>query len=294
MKILIVENEVYLAQSIATKLASLGHDCEILTKINDVLAHQKPDAVLLSANMFGENIYEVIKKFNGCIIILLISYISNDTVSRPLKAGASDYIQKPFMVEELIRKIEHFREFKLLKNIQNSFDNYFELNFSSSKNQSFNFKNLKFPLFIKAKNSKILDEFAYKYAKFAKLNFLVLNLDDNMLESLKNINSYNYLLNFHSIKKKKQFYELIENKPFIINAQNFDEELPFETLNLETEDSFSAINEILTVDEYFKFVISNYQGSISDTDLAKKLGISRKSLWEKRKKYDIQKHNHNN
>ena len=33
----------------------------------------------------------------------------------------------------------------------------------------------------------------------------------------------------------------------------------------------------------------HYQDKYPDTELSKKLGISRKSLWEKRKKYDIVK-----
>ncbi|MCW1548840.1 hypothetical protein OLS49_02640, partial [Campylobacter jejuni] len=52
-------------------------------------------------------------------------------------------------------------------------------------------------------------------------------------------------------------------------------------------------NEILTIDEYVKYVIINYQNIFPDTDLSKKLGISRKSLWEKRKKYEISKKNKN-
>lgn len=35
MKILIIENEVYLAQSIATKLGELGHTCEMCTSTRD-------------------------------------------------------------------------------------------------------------------------------------------------------------------------------------------------------------------------------------------------------------------
>ena len=50
-----------------------------------------------------------------------------------------------------------------------------------------------------------------------------------------------------------------------------------------------AFNEIVTIDEYVKYIIVNYQDKFSDTELSKKLGISRKSLWEKRKKYDVSK-----
>ncbi len=46
MKILIVENEIYLAQSIASKLMEIGHMCEIATSIKDALKDEKYDAVL--------------------------------------------------------------------------------------------------------------------------------------------------------------------------------------------------------------------------------------------------------
>lgn len=45
----------------------------------------------------------------------MVSYISNDTVSKPLSAGAKDYILKPFMIEELIRKINHYQDYEKLK-----------------------------------------------------------------------------------------------------------------------------------------------------------------------------------
>ena len=112
MKILIVENEIYLAQSIASKLMEVGHVCEIATSIKDALKDEKYDAILLSTNISGQNFYPVIEKHRASIIILMISYISNDTVTNPIKAGASDYIQKPFMIEELIRKLQHLRRLR--------------------------------------------------------------------------------------------------------------------------------------------------------------------------------------
>ena len=42
-----------------------------------------------------------------------------------------------------------------------------------------------------------------------------------------------------------------------------------------------------SIEDYVKFIVLNYQHKFPDTELSKKLGISRKSLWEKRKKYDI-------
>ena len=108
MKILIVENEIYLAGSMASKLADFGYDCEIAKSVKEALKFENFDVVLLSTTLPGQDFYPVIEKFKSSIIILLIAYINSDTVLKPIQAGAVDYIQKPFMIEELVRKIKHF------------------------------------------------------------------------------------------------------------------------------------------------------------------------------------------
>lgn len=293
MNILIVENEAYLAQSIANKLTSLGHNCEILTKIKDILNTSKKDAILLSTSIFGEEIYEIIKKFKSSIIILLIPYISNDTVSRPIKAGANDYIQKPFMVEELIRKINHFEEFNKLKIINNSFMNYFEKSFASVKIPEFNFESLKFPLFIETNSKKMADKFVYEYSKWIKKSIKILFLNEpDALLTLEN-ESFDmpiYILSANLLKDQTRLFEIVQNKPVIINGMGLKNISNFDQITLIEDDKPSiAKGEILSVDEYFEYIIKENQKLFSDTDLAKKLGISRKSLWEKRKKYGIQK-----
>ncbi|QIX86001.1 response regulator [Campylobacter ureolyticus] len=293
MNILIVENEAYLAQSIANKLTSLGHNCEILTKIKDILNTSKKDAVLLSTSIFGEEIYEIIKKFKSSIIILLIPYISNDTVSRPIKAGANDYIQKPFMVEELIRKINHFEEFNKLKIINNSFMKYFEKSFASVKIPEFNFESLKFPLFIETNSKKMADKFVYEYSKWTKKSIKILFLNEpDALLTLEN-ESFDmpiYILSANLLKDQTKLFEIVQNKPVIINGMGLENTSNFDQITLIEDDKPSiAKGEILSVDEYFEYIIKENQKLFSDTDLAKKLGISRKSLWEKRKKYGIQK-----
>ncbi|MBK1993680.1 hypothetical protein FSE90_05375, partial [Campylobacter novaezeelandiae] len=63
----------------------------------------------------------------------------------------------------------------------------------------------------------------------------------------------------------------------------------FDYIDLKNDEKNINNNEILTIDEYVKYIILTYQNIFPDTDLSKKLGISRKSLWEKRKKYEISK-----
>ena len=46
----------------------------------------------------------------------------------------------------------------------------------------------------------------------------------------------------------------------------------------------------LSLDAYFRFFVLNFEGQLSETELASKLGISRKALWECRQKMDLQRH----
>jgi two-component system response regulator PilR (NtrC family) len=48
-------------------------------------------------------------------------------------------------------------------------------------------------------------------------------------------------------------------------------------------------NKKLTIEEYAKAFILKYQSRYTEQQLASMLGITRKSLWEKRKKWGIPK-----
>ena len=65
------------------------------------------------------------------------------------------------------------------------------------------------------------------------------------------------------------------------------ENVPFRLIEIESESQLFDQGEILPIEEYVKYIMTNFQNRFPDTELSKKLGISRKSLWEKRKKYGI-------
>ena len=108
MRVLIVENEMYLAQSISNKLSANNYTCFVENEVSSVDKEAHYDVLLLSTSV--DNFEKLIPVFKNSVIILLTAYISMDTVVNPLNAGALDYMQKPFMIEELIRKIEHFQK----------------------------------------------------------------------------------------------------------------------------------------------------------------------------------------
>ncbi len=293
MKILIIENEVYLAQSIATKLSELGHVCEMCTSTRDAIKSNNYDVVLLSTNINGQAFNPVIETFKKSIIILMVSYISNDTVSKPLAAGAKDYILKPFMIEELIRKINHYQDYERLKKRNEAYDKYLTHTFSSIANEH-NFDNIDLSIFISSSYQKYADSFAFEYAKKKNLPLHFITLSDpksmSEIESI-NGNSLLYIIDLQTLKKsdRKALYALLENKKAIISSTDKIEDDEYDVIEIKSENKIFDEGEILPIEDYVKFIVLNYQHKFPDTELSKKLGISRKSLWEKRKKYDIVK-----
>jgi DNA-binding NtrC family response regulator len=294
MKILIVENEVYLAQSISTKLLEAGYICEIVTNIKDALKNEKYDAVLLSTNISGQNFYPIIEKHKNSIIILLISYISSDTILNPIKAGASDYIQKPFMIEELLRKLQHLRLHKKLLNENKTLSDYTNNLFLSKKPRESITKKITAPLLITSSLQTYADALAFNYAKEfgEQFNFISLSSEGALDKIAKNDPGVlMYIINLQEIKnnEKSKIFNILEHKRVIISSTNSNEESPYETIRISSNDNFFEKTNILTIDDYIKSVLTHFQDKLPDTELAKKLGISRKSLWERRKRYGIRK-----
>jgi len=292
MRGLIVENEIYLAQSIASKLSDKGYVCEIAASIYDALGDEEFEVVLLSTNINGQNFYPVLERYKESIIILLVSYISQDTVSIPLKKGADDYILKPFMIEELIRKIEHFLEFHRLKLQNECYKNYIGYTLRGLEIENVSLKE-PLPLFLKTNYQKYADAYAFEYAELLGEPFRFYTLTQKgALEAIRGEKETQllYITDFQTLKKseKQQFLEIVRNKRALVSTTDaIEENFPYHVIELKSDNKIYDINDILTIDEYVKFVIINYQNKFPDTVLSKKLGISRKSLWEKRKKYAI-------
>ena len=290
MKITIIENELYLAQSISAKLGQAGYETEVYSSIKEAMATSTGDAYLLSTNLPGQNFNSLITKYKEKIIILMVSYINNDTVAAPLKLGANDYIVKPFIIEELQRKIEHYKEYQTLKKYKNLYREYNEYLL-----QDINIENdidkLSSPLVILTNYVKLVDKLAFEYAKIKDrvLVFVPLSTKEwkNKIEKA-NVKHLLYISDLQTLKKaeREQLFDILEGRDFIISTTS-DIETPYKTIEINTDNKLYDQNEILTIDDYVKFIVNNFQYQYPDTELSKKLGISRKSLWEKRKKYGI-------
>jgi DNA-binding NtrC family response regulator len=290
MKITIIENELYLAQSISTKLNQSGYETEIFSSVKEAMAKSSGDAYLLSTNLPGQNFNPLITKFKDKIIILMVSYINNDTVAAPLKLGANDYIVKPFMIEELQRKIEHYKEYQTLKKYKNLYKEYSEY-LLNDININNDIDKVTTPIVIVTNYIRLVDKLAFTYAqkKDRVLIFIPLG-SKNWKDKIEKSNPKHmlYISELQVLKKseREQLFEMARKRDFIISTTS-DIDTPFPKIEINTDNKLYDQNEILTIDDYVKFIVTSFQYQFPDTELSKKLGISRKSLWEKRKKYGI-------
>jgi DNA-binding NtrC family response regulator len=289
MKIIIVENELYLAQSIASKLAENGFETEIHSSIKDAM-QSSGDVYLLSTNLPGQNTAPLITQFKEKIIILMVSYINNDTVGEPLKLGAKDYIVKPFMIEELLRKIEHYQEYQDLKKHTRLYQEYME-NLLQEIETDFDVDTLSTPLVIQTNYQRLVDKVVFEYAqKNDKLLTFIPLGNKEWKEKLEDAgtNSLLYITELHTLKKadRDHLLDALKGRDFILSTTT-ELESDYDTITLNTDSKLYDQNEILTIDDYVKFIVNSFQYKFPDTELSKKLGISRKSLWEKRKKYGL-------
>jgi len=288
MKILILEDEIYLAQKVSARLQDEGYQTVHYTSIKECDYSVYYNTILLSTNLTG-NYEEIIKKYSSSIILLLVTYVSEATVTKPINAGASDYVLKPFMMDELIRKIKHYEEFNFIKAENKKINNYLEFIFENVPNADKIPEKL--PFLIETNEQKIADKIVFQTAK--KLGKCIKFL--SVQEFLKiDIEAYNdlilYIYDFHTTKGtvKKNILKSCETINVILSSSEL-ENVVFDKITIMTDNKISTVDSILTVNDYVKQITLNFQSKYPDTELSRKLGISRKSLWEKRKKFGIEK-----
>ncbi len=289
MKIIIVENELYLAQSIASKLNENGYNTEIQSSIKEAMK-SSGDVYLLSSNLPGQNASPLIKQFKNKIIILMVNYINNDTVGEPLKLGAKDYIVKPFMIDDLMRKIEHYKDYQELKQQTALYQEYME-NLLCEIETDFDINELNTPLVIETNYQRLVDKIVFKHATMRNMILTFVPLSDkDWRDKISSSGERNllYVTEVQVLKKtdREDLLDILTKYDFILCSTS-NLESNFETITLNTDSKLYDQNEILTIDDYVKFIVNSFQYKFPDTELSKKLGISRKSLWEKRKKYGL-------
>lgn len=294
MNILIIENEVYLAQKVVSRLLDDGHNCDFVENVNLENLTKEYDIVLLSTSISSSIVKGVIKKYGqNSIILLLVSYISDETVTNPIKDGAKDYIMKPFLMDELVRKIYHYKECRAIRRELKVLKDYFEftMNDIDIKDVLVPFS---FPLLIETNFQSYADKLVFEIAKKVDLPIKFISLSSaNWQKQITNQfeRTIIYLTDYHTLKRnvKDQLIKQILDKKCVICSLESDDEFTHKKVVFNSKNKSLDHSQIMSINDYIKTIVINHQNRYPDTELSKRLGISRKSLWEKRKKLEIDK-----
>lgn len=292
MNILIIESEIYLAQKVVSRLLDDGHNCDFVETPNIENLTKDYDIILLSTSLPGALCKTIIKRYSDSIILLLVSYISDETVTDPIKEGAKDYIMKPFIMDELVRKIYHYRECKSLRKELHTLREYLDFQFDEVETTG-TILPTSFPVLIETNSQISADKLAFELSRKLdyQMKFISLNSENWQKKVNEKFHGILYLTDYHSLKKnsKENLNKLIDDKKCILVSLEKEENFPYEKVQFEKSDTLMMTNNIMTINDYVKMMVLSYQSKYPDTELSKKLGISRKSLWEKRKKLGIEK-----
>ena len=283
MNILIIENEIYLAQKVVSRLLDDGHSCDYIESPNIDNLTKDYDTILLSTSLPSALCKNIIKKYSeNSIILLLVSYISDETVTNPIKDGAKDYIMKPFIMDELIRKIYHYKDCRSLKRELQTLREYFEFTMTDIDTTDVLLPP-SFPTLIESNSQKCADKLVFELSRKMDLPINFISLTSTSW--LKQINAIQgksiiYLTDFHTLKKnvKENVIKFIEDKNCVVSTLETELEFPYRKIEFNNENQLIGNSNIMTINDYVKMMVVSYQNKYPDTELSKKLGISRKSL----------------
>lgn len=109
IKILIVDDDVYIGDMVAAALTKQGYEpvrAYSGTEALLVLEGTKPDVILLDLMLPGLNGEELIKRIKDIPVIVVSAKVGIDDKVTMLTQGAADYMTKPFELRELLARIE--------------------------------------------------------------------------------------------------------------------------------------------------------------------------------------------
>lgn len=113
MKILVVEDDRTVGPYVVRGLAEQGFQVELVADGDDALAaatHTSYDLVILDLRLPGMSGFDVLRTLrdrgNTAPVLVLTAQDAVDFKVQALRAGADDYVTKPFAFEELLARVE--------------------------------------------------------------------------------------------------------------------------------------------------------------------------------------------
>jgi NtrC-family two-component system response regulator AlgB len=121
-RILVVDDEKNICQTIEMALKSLGHQIEVADSGEMALMLMRrshPDILLTDLRMEGMSGLDLLGKareyFPSAIVVIMTAFGTIDTAVSAMKSGAYDYLVKPFTPEQLEHLIERIEEYRRLR-----------------------------------------------------------------------------------------------------------------------------------------------------------------------------------
>lgn len=121
-RILIIDDERSMREFVSILLKKQGHEVDMADCAEagfEKIDSENFDLVLTDLKMPGASGLDVLayqkKRDPSTQVVLMTAYASHDTAVKAMKAGATDYITKPFKVEELLVQVDKALEIRALE-----------------------------------------------------------------------------------------------------------------------------------------------------------------------------------
>jgi DNA-binding response OmpR family regulator len=113
MHILYVEDDLVMQAELVRLLRGQDHEVVAVSNAFEALEHlrtHRPDVLLcdykLGAGPSGLSLVDQVRlRFPACTIVMVSSYVSNETLTRAMQFGADDFVAKPVDNEILIERV---------------------------------------------------------------------------------------------------------------------------------------------------------------------------------------------
>lgn len=114
MKLLIIEDDINLASTLARRLTKQGFTCDVAHNQSDALLRARqlvPDLILLDMKLGDDNGLMLIKPLRNLLdnthIVLLTGFASIATAVEAMRLGANDYLTKPIDMATLLKALNN-------------------------------------------------------------------------------------------------------------------------------------------------------------------------------------------
>ena len=123
------------------------------------------------------------------------------------------------------------------------------------------------------------------------VNYFVLNYAKELGKPVHGVekNAMDALKAYHWYGNVRELQNVIERAILITEDGSIKPEHLPDNIRIGGSSADSALADKLSIEDYTKAFIAEYQDSCNETQLAGMLGITRKALWEKRKRWGLQR-----